>query len=93
MVDRINGATGSLSDAREEKLRQLIGEKNRLWFNYYRPQNWAFLAGDRISQPSSHDFRDPTKRWFPDEMQQFLPLIAAKEEAIWTLAKELAPAP
>jgi hypothetical protein len=93
LIDRINGATGTLSDKREERLRQLIGEKDRLWFNYYRPQNWAFLAGDRISQPSSHDYRDPTKRWFPDEMQQFLPLIEAKEKEIWALAEELAQQP
>jgi hypothetical protein len=60
----------------------LVREKNRLWFNYYRPQNWAFLAGDRTNQPSSRDHIDPTKRWFPAEMEQFLPLIAAKEKEI-----------
>jgi hypothetical protein len=63
--------------------------KNRLWFDYWRPQNWAFLNGDRITQPSSRDHRDPNVRWFPAEMEQFLPLIAAKEEAIWKLAAEL----
>jgi lysophospholipase L1-like esterase len=60
----------------------LIREKNRLWFNYYRPQNWAFLAGDRTSQPSSRDHIDPTKRWFPAEMELYLPLIEAKEREI-----------
>ena len=34
-------------------LRQLLIAKNRLWFDYWRPQNWAFLAGDRTAQPSS----------------------------------------
>ena len=65
-----------------ETLAPLIHEKNRLWFNYYRPQNWAFLAGDRTNQPSSRDHIDPTKRWFPAEMELYLPLIAAKDREI-----------
>jgi hypothetical protein len=69
-----------------EKLRQLIVEKNKLWFNYWRPQNWAFLGGDRTTQPSSRDHRDPKVRWFPAEMEKFLPLIAAKESEIEIIA-------
>jgi len=75
----------------DERLRQLILEKNRLWFDYWRPQNWAFLHGDRTEQPSSRDHRDPEKRWFPEEMEKFLPLIEAKEKEIWKLAEDLAP--
>jgi hypothetical protein len=71
------------------ELLSLIVAKNRLWFDYWRPQNWAFLNGDRTTQPSSRDHRDPNVRWFPAEMEQFLPLIAAKEEEIWKLAGEL----
>ena len=56
--------------------------KNTLWFHYWRPQNWAFLAGDRTEQPSSRDHRDPTKRWFPAEMETWLPLVEAKEKEI-----------
>ena len=62
-----------------ENLRAVVLEKNRLWFNYWRPQNWAFLGGDRISQPSSRDHRDPKVRWFPAEMEKYPPLIAEKE--------------
>jgi hypothetical protein len=69
-----------------ERLRRAVVAKNRLWFNYWRPQNWAFLGGDRISVPSSRDHRDPKIRWFPDEMEQFLPLISAKETEIRELA-------
>ncbi len=69
--------------------RQLIVAKNRLWFHYTRPQNWAFLAGDRTTQPSSRDHVDKNKRWFPEEMEQFLPLIDAKEKEIWAKAAEL----
>ena len=69
-----------------EQGRAAIQAKNRLWFHYTRPQNWAFLAGNRTNQPSSRDHLDPTKRWFPEEMEQWLPLIAAKEREIQTLA-------
>jgi lysophospholipase L1-like esterase len=72
-----------------EKLQRLIQQKNRLWFNYYRPQNWAFLAGDRVNQPSSRDHIDPNKRWFPAEMEQYVPLIEQKERAIWEAAAAL----
>ena len=66
----------------KDNLHSLIIEKNRLWYHYYRPQNWAFLAGDRTNQPSSRDHLDPTKRWFPTELEQFLPLIEAREREI-----------
>jgi len=73
----------------DEALLELIRVKNRLWDRYRRPQNWAFLAGDRVTQPSSRDHRDPSKRWFPEEMKEFIPLIEAKEREIWALAAKL----
>ena len=82
-------STGEWSHSRFEKLRQIVTEKNKLWFNYWRPQNWAFLGGDRTSQPSSHDHRDPKVRWFPAEMQKYGPLIAAKESEIELAAAQL----
>jgi hypothetical protein len=80
---------GSTVPSAEAPLRQLIAAKNRLWTRSYRPENWAFLAGDRTSQPSSRDHRDPSKRWFPEEMQAYGPLIAAREAEIWQLAATL----
>ena len=80
---------GPLKNADEERLRQLIIAKNALWDRYWRVQNWAFLAGDRTTQASSRDHRDPTKRWFPAEREQFLPLIEKKEQEIWALAARL----
>ena len=80
---------GGWPEARWEKLRQIVIEKNRLWFNYWRPQNWAFLGGDRTSQPSSRDHLDPKVRWFPAEMEQYLPLIREKEEAMEQSAAQL----
>ena len=72
-----------------EKLRQLVIQKNWLWFHYWRPQNWAFLGGDRIEQPSSRDHRDPKIRWFPKEIEEFNALIAAKESEIANAALSL----
>ncbi|MEA3207338.1 MAG: hypothetical protein QOE70_395 [Chthoniobacter sp.] len=71
------------------ELLVLIRTKNRLWFDYWRVQNWAFLAGDRTTQPSSRDHLDPSKRWFPPEREAFLPLIEAKEKEIDALARKL----
>ncbi len=72
----------------ELNLADSIQAKNRLWFHYARPQNWAFLNGDRTVQPSSRDHLDPSKRWFPEEMKQWLTLIADKEKEIWSLAQQ-----
>jgi hypothetical protein len=69
-----------------EEVRQNVIAKNKLWFDYWRPQNWAFLGGDRTSVPSSRDHRDPKIRWFPGEMEKFLPLISAQEIQIQRLA-------
>jgi hypothetical protein len=86
-------ATGQFSNHLAEQLRQAIIAKNQLWFDYWRPQNWAFLAGDRTEQPSSRDHRNPKVRWFPNEMEQFLPLIEAKERDVKRLSETLAGSP
>jgi hypothetical protein len=77
---------GEWKDARYEAVRQAVIAKNRLWFDYSRPQNWAFLGGDRTTQPSSRDHRDPKLRWFPAEMEKFVPLIRDAEKRIDELA-------
>lgn len=74
----------------DDALRTAIQAKNRYWYRYSRPQNWAFLNGDRTEQPSSRDHLDPSKRWFPEEMKQWLPLIDTKEQEIWALAAKAA---
>jgi hypothetical protein len=81
--------TGAWPEPRFEKLRQTAMEKNQLWFNYWRPQNWAFLGGDRITQPSSRDHRDPKVRWFPAEMEKYRPLIQAKEAEMEKVAAQV----
>jgi hypothetical protein len=77
------------SGSRSAALIEAIAAKNRLWFNYARPQNWAFLAGDRTNQPSSRDHIDRNKRWFTEELEKFVPLIEAKEKEVWELAAKL----
>lgn len=80
---------GSDVKAPDGRLKALISQKNTLWHRYWRPANWAFLHGDRTAQPSSRDHTDPAQRWFPGEVEQFKPLIEAKENEIWKLANEL----
>jgi hypothetical protein len=86
---RVAKLWGGDAKAPDERLRTLIGEKNGLWHRYWRPANWAFLHGDRTAQPSSRDHTDPTQRWFPGEVEQFKPLIEAKENELWKLANDL----
>jgi hypothetical protein len=81
--------SGTLAPAEFEDLRRALVRKNRLWFDYWRPMNWAFLKGDRIEQPSSRDHRNPEVRWFPREMEEFVPMIEAEEERIRDLAERV----
>ena len=69
-----------------EGLRHEIVAKNRYWFDYWRPQNWAFLGGDRTEQPSSRDHRDRNVRWFPEEMKRYTSLISEAENKIQVAA-------
>jgi putative heme-binding domain-containing protein len=68
-----------------EPIREALAKKNELWRNYYRPTNWSFLYGDRTSVASSYDHLDPTKRWFPGEVAEYAPLIAAAEARVAAL--------
>lgn len=63
-------------------VRKEVVEMERLWFDYWRPMNWAFLSGDRTTQPYSKDWKDSSKRIFPEEMEDFLPLLKQAEDNI-----------
>ncbi len=80
---KADAATGALQPAPFESLRQSVLVKNRLWFHYWRPTNWAFLNGDRANVPSSFDHRNPKVRWFPQEMEKYGPLIESAEANIY----------
>jgi hypothetical protein len=83
-VDRagLTDGNGVWFNAAFEQLRQEILRKNQFWFDSWRPQNWAFLGGDRVEQPSSRDHRDPKIRWFPEEMKRFASLVSDAENKI-----------
>lgn len=81
--------SGRFTDPAWENLRQSVLEKGALWKGYVRPTNWAFLGGDRTEQPSSRDHVKMSIRWFPAEMEQFVPLIDAADRKIDELARNL----
>ena len=58
-----------------ERLRRLITEKNRLYFQHYRPQNETYLLGFRAYEQGQH----------ADELRHFGPLIDEKELEIGRL--------
>ncbi len=71
----------------DEETRNAVLAKNRIWRQYYRPTNWAFLFGDRQWVPSSRDHKDSEHRWFVDEMGLLPSMIEMAEEKIWKAAK------
>jgi putative heme-binding domain-containing protein len=72
-----------LTPVSNEAVRAQVLEFERLWFDYWRPMNWSFLMGDRTNVPYSKDWKDTSKRIFPTEMNDFLPLLKQAEENIW----------
>ncbi len=71
------------------RLRDTVRAKNKLWHEYWRPSNWAFLHGDRTAQPSSRDHLNPNVRWFPQELEKYRELITTKENEIWKQVSEM----
>lgn len=68
----IKSAAVDEAQARTEQLRQLIGEKNTLFFNRYRPQNETYLFLFRKHEQGNNAV----------EIPQFEPLIVALEKQI-----------
>ncbi|MDA1276662.1 MAG: DUF1080 domain-containing protein [Verrucomicrobia bacterium] len=67
-------------------LHDAIREKNRLWFDNWRPMNWSFAFGDRTEQLfGKAGGGRPSLRV---ELEQFQPLIASAESEIHRLAAE-----
>ncbi len=63
-----------------ERLRGLVVEKNRLFFNGWRPQNETYLRGFRKHEQGQN----------AAEIAEFTPLVEAQDAAIHALASELA---
>ena len=76
--------------AASQSLLQAIERKNRLWQQYYRPTNWAFLFGDRQHVPASRDPVNRDQRWFVREIDSLPGLIAETEADIHRYAREAA---
>ena len=66
-------------------LLQAIREKNRVWFDCWRPSNWSFVYGDRISQKYGKAAgREPSLMQAFEESRH---LVEASDERIHTLAR------
>ena len=63
-------------------VRETIREKNAIWNRYWLPSNWAFLYGNRQTQPSSRDHQDRSVRWFPMELEVFRKKTEVMEKEI-----------
>ncbi|MBC8001123.1 MAG: DUF1080 domain-containing protein, partial [Opitutaceae bacterium] len=58
----------------DNSLRTTIIEKNRIWFNTWRPMNWAFAYGDRNTQPFAKPGTGELS--FVEELARHQPLVA-----------------
>ncbi|HEY1173533.1 MAG TPA: PVC-type heme-binding CxxCH protein [Verrucomicrobiae bacterium] len=66
-------------------LREAIIEKNQLWFDVWRPANWSFVYGDRVSQMfGKAGGNSPSLR---ETFERYRPLIANADSRIHALAR------
>jgi len=87
---KLDGAGETLQPVAAESLRRSIVGKNELWSRYWRPTNWAFLYGNRQSQPSSRDHRNRSRRWFPEELPPLLDQINQADATVHRMASRMA---
>lgn len=74
------------------RIRDEVAAKNRLWFDTWRPANWSFVYGDRVSQRFAQGSgNEPSLK---QAFEQHKPMIAEAEARIHALAlgREAAPA-
>ena len=72
-------------------IREAIVEKNRLWFDCWRPANWSFVYGDRVSQLFGKPAGDaPSLR---ESFENRKPLVEAMDGRIQAMALGEKPAP
>ncbi len=84
LIARQLGAEENLS-ASMEPLRQAIIDKNRLWFDCWRPSNWSFAYGDRVAQPYGKGIGPEPS--LTGEFERHRPLIDAADARIHALAR------
>jgi len=76
------------------KLLAAIIEKNRLWADCWRPANWSFVYGDRISQNYGKGFGPVPS--LKENFEAYKPLVTSWDKHIQALARgepSAAPAP
>jgi len=73
---------GGLQPATAEELRQAVRAKDVMWRQFWVPPNWAFLYGNRQTQPSSRSHTDRGYRWFPEEIQTIPSKLGELDRAI-----------
>jgi len=76
----------SSSDADDlAALKEAIVEKNRLWFDCWRPANWSFVYGDRVTQMFGKPAENaPSLR---ESFESHKPLVAKLDARILAIAK------
>jgi mono/diheme cytochrome c family protein/glucose/arabinose dehydrogenase len=67
------------------KLRPAIVEKNRLWADCWRPANWSFVYGDRISQNYGKGFGPVPS--LKENFEAYKPLVSSWDKHIQALAR------
>ncbi len=80
----------ALASPKLQALEQALRRKDFLWQQFYHPTNFAFLYGDRQSQPASRSHLNKDKRWFKEEVSQIPALIDESESDIHRYAAEAA---
>ncbi len=83
-------AEAALASPKLKSLEQALHRKDFLWQQFYHPTNFAFLYGDRQSQPASRSHLDKDKRWFKKEISLIPDLINESENDIHRYATEAA---
>ena len=79
---------GGLKPTTAERLRQAVRAKDVMWRQFWVPPNWAFLYGNRQTQPSSRDHTDRGYRWFPEEIQTIPSKLVDLDRAIYDRARK-----
>ncbi|MEM1294642.1 MAG: PVC-type heme-binding CxxCH protein [Verrucomicrobiota bacterium] len=81
---QIASALGLPTTAPSSDLQNAIREKNRLWYDNWRPMNWSFAFGDRTTQMFSKagGNRPPLKV----ELEEFKQLLQKADDAVHQVA-------
>jgi hypothetical protein len=80
--------TGGLQPASAEKLRLAVRAKDVMWRQFWVPPNWAFLYGNRQTQPSSRSHSNRGYRWFPEEIQTIPSKLVDLDRSIYDMVRK-----